>query len=104
MKLKRYKKPVSDIETFLSQIQLPKISDENQAKCESDITEDNLFVALKSMPNSISPGNDGLSKEFHENFWEDIKDAFVNSLKQAKKGSLSISHRQTVIKPLEKKD
>ena len=37
------------------------------------------------MPNNISPGNDGLSKEFHENFREDIKDAFVNSLEQAKK-------------------
>ena len=40
------KKSVSDIETFLSQIQLPTISDENYAKCETDITEDNLFVAL----------------------------------------------------------
>ena len=34
---------------------------ENYAKCETDITEDNLFVALKSMPNNKSPDNDGLS-------------------------------------------
>ena len=46
------------------------------------------------MPNNKSPGNDGLSKEFYETFWEDIKDVFSNSLKQAKiKGSLSISQR-----------
>ena len=32
-----------------------------------------------------------LSKEFYETFWEDIKDVFINSLKQAKiRDSLSI--------------
>ena len=57
------------------------------------------------MPNNKSPGNDGLSKEFYETFWEDIKDVFINSMKQAKiKGSLSISQRQAVIKLSEKKD
>ena len=44
------KKSVSDVETFLSQTQLPTI------------------VALKSMPNNKSPVNDGLSKEFYEAF------------------------------------
>ena len=43
---------VSDVETFLSQIQLPTISDENQAKCETDTTEDNLFLAPKGIPNN----------------------------------------------------
>ena len=57
------------------------------------------------MSNNKSPSNDWLSKEFCEAFWEDIKDFFINSLKQAKiKGSLSISQRQVVIKLLEKKD
>ena len=49
-------------------MQLPTISDENYAKCETDITKDNVFVALKSMPNNTSSGNDGLSKEFYELF------------------------------------
>ena len=85
------KKSVSDIENLLRQIQLPTISDENYAKCETDITENNLFVALKSMPNNKSPGDDGLSREFYEFFWEDVKDVFINSLKGTKiKGSLSI--------------
>ena len=63
---------------------MPTISEENYAICESDITQDNLFVALKSMPSNKSPGNDGLSKEFFETFWEEIKDVYINSLKQAK--------------------
>ena len=36
------------------------------------------------MPNDKSPSNDGLSKEFYEAFWEDIKDVFINSLKKLK--------------------
>ena len=102
---KNVKKSITDIEYFLSQIKLPTISEENYAICESDITEDYLFVALKSIPSNKSPGNDGLSKEFFETFWEEIKDVYINSLKQAKIiNTLSISQRQAVIKLLEKKD
>ena len=64
-------KSISDIEMFLSDIQLPTISDENYTICEDQVTEDNLLVTLKSMPNNKTPGNDGLSKEFNETFWED---------------------------------
>ena len=70
---------------LLSDIHLPTISDETYTIiCEDEITEDNLPVALKSIPNNKTPGNDDLSKQFYENFWEDIKDVFINSLKQAK--------------------
>ena len=31
---------------------------------------------LKSMENNKSPGNDGLSKEFYEYFWNEIKNPF----------------------------
>ena len=56
------------------------------------------------MPNNKSSCNDGLSKEFYEAFWEDIKDVFINSLKKAKiKSSLSILQRQAIIKLLQKK-
>ena len=51
---KRYKKSVSDIETSWSQIQLPTISNESYAKCEDDITEDNLFVTLKIISKILS--------------------------------------------------
>ena len=92
------KNSVSDIEIFFSQIQLPTITFyENYAKFETDITEDNLFVSIKSTPNNKSRGNDGLFKEFCETFWEDMKAVFINSLKQAKMNvSLSISQRQVV--------
>ena len=57
------------------------------------------------MQNNKSPGNNGLTKEFFVTFWEDIKDAFLNSCRTAKlKKELSTSQRQAVIKLIEKKD
>ena len=57
------------------------------------------------MPNGKSPGHDGLTKEFYEHFWDDLKFYFINSSKQSKiDGNLSISQRQSVIKLKVKKD
>ena len=57
------------------------------------------------MPYSKSPWHDGLTKEFYEHFWDNLKFYFINSLKQSKiEGNLSISQRQAVIKLIAKKD
>ena len=57
------------------------------------------------MLNRKSSGHDGLTKEFYEYFWDDLKFYFINSLKQSKiEGNLSISQRQAVIKLIVKKD
>ena len=57
------------------------------------------------MQNDKSPGNDGLTKEFYENFWDGLKKIFVNSVREAKEiGHLSTSQRQAIIKLIEKKD
>ena len=56
------------------------------------------------MPTGKSPGNDVLNKEFYEQFWDDLKFYFLNSLKQSKiNGHLSISQRQAIIKLIAKK-
>ena len=56
------------------------------------------------MQNNKTLSNDGLTKEFYETFWNEIKDVFLKSLKQAKKKrQLSIYQRQAVIKLIEKK-
>ena len=49
-------------------------------------------------------GNDGLTKEFYETFWEEIKIPLCNSItKSLQNGELSTSKRQTVIKLMQKK-
>ena len=48
---------------------------------EYAVTEKDLITVLKSMPNGKSPGHVGLTKEFYEHFWDDLKFYFVISLK-----------------------
>ena len=92
----------STIVSFLENISLPVINNDFFNLCENNLTEDELLFTLKSMQNNKIPGNDGLTKEFYETFWNEIK---MKSLKHAKeKGQLSISQRQAVIKLIEKKD
>ena len=73
--------------------------------CEGDLNELELLKAPKSMQNNKSPGNDGLTKEFYETFWNEIKNPFMNSIMEAReKKKLSTSQRQAVIKLIEKKE
>ena len=57
------------------------------------------------MQNNKSPGNEGLTKEFYETFWNEIKHPFMNSIMKARETKkLSIPQRQSVIKLIEKKE
>ena len=52
-----------------------------------------------------SHGNEGLTKEFYEAFWDHVKVLLLLSFKMAfLKKELSTSQKQTVIKLIEKKD
>ena len=94
-----------DCTTFLGNLDIPKLKKEQSEKCDGDLSETELLNAIKAMDNNKSPGNDGLSKEFYETFWNDIKIPFMNSIKAGKvKKKLSVSQRQAVIKLIEKKD
>ena len=56
-----------------------------------------------SFDNNKSPENDGITKEFHQTFWQDVKDIFFNSLQESKRLKyLCTSQRQAIIKLLEK--
>ena len=91
-------------ESFLNSIALPNLSSKSFDIYESETTEKELITVLKSMPNGKFPGLDGLTKEFHEPFWEDLKLYFINSLKQSKIDGCLISQRQAIIKIMAKKD
>ena len=56
------------------------------------------------MQNDKSPGNDELTKEFYESFWNELKEIFIDSVSETKeKGNLSTSQRQAFIRLIEKK-
>ena len=84
---------------------MPCLSKEKQDSCEGVITEKELFETLKSMQNNKSPGNDGLSKEFYETFWEELKKPFMYAIQKSYNiKQLCVSQRQAVIKLVEKKE
>ena len=98
-------KSPSQINDFLDKVQLPKLNITEINECDDELSEKELYISLMSMQNNKSPGNDGLTKEFFVTFWEDIKDAFLNSCRAAKlKKESGILQRQAVIKLIEKKD
>ena len=85
---------------FLNLVSIPQLTED----CEFILSEKDLLLVLNSMPNNKSPGNDDLTKEFYEVFWEDLKTPLTSSFKSAfDKGGLSSSQKQAVIKLLEKK-
>ena len=90
---------------FLRDISPPTLSLEKKQVCDEQISEQEVILAIKSFSNNKFPGNDGLTKELYETFWEELKQHFMNSLNLAKVSkTLVTSQRQAVIKLLEKKD
>ena len=57
------------------------------------------------MENKKTPGNNGLSKEFYEVFWNDVKPPLLASINGTfVEEELSTSQKQVVIKLIGKKD
>ena len=94
-----------NVTKFLDQISLPKLNNEQISECEGFINEEELFSPLKSMENDKSPGNDGLTKEFDETFWQDLKTPLLESIRHSYLiDKLTVSQNQAVIKLIGKKD
>ena len=64
---------------YLKNVSIPQLNDEQIRECDDIINENELFQCLKLMPNNKSPGNHGLTKEFYESFWEEIKNPLLLS-------------------------
>ena len=89
---------------YLENILSQKLSNEQTLSFESIISEDEIFKSLKSMENNKSPGNDGLSKEFYESFWGEIKKLFLTSVHKAfLNQEVYTSQKESGIKMFEKK-
>ena len=95
---------MAEINFFLRHLSIPKLPEDKSKLCQEDLIEKKSYDLLKSMQNDKSPGNDGLTKEFYETFWNELKEIVVDSVLEAKeKGHLSISQRQAILKLIEKK-
>ena len=85
--------------SFLENLNLLTLTNEQDLECEGIISETELLKALKSIKNDESPGNDEITKEFYEFFWDDIKNSLSDSIKKSLiSDELSTSQKQAVIK------
>ena len=91
--------------TFLLSQAIPKLSNEEAMVCEGRLTLAECFKSLRSFQSNKSPGNDGLTVEFYNAFWESLGKLVVDSLNSSfDKGELSNSQKQAIITLIEKKD
>ena len=89
---------------FLNNTGIPKLSEEDQQRCEGEITFQECQEALSKMSLNKSPGISGFSAEFFRFFWGDIGEIVVSYINDARrKGEFFISHRRGVITLIPKK-
>ena len=81
----------------------PKLTKEKRKTLDRGIAK-KLFIALQSMENNKSPGNDELTKEFQITFWNEAKAPLLLATEKAYlEKQLSTSQKQAVTKLIEKK-
>ena len=83
---------------YIRKLKLPNLSEEERRECDSKITEDTAFAALKSMNKDSAPGTDGLPVEFYLIFWKQLKALLLNNYHYSfLKGHLTHSERVGII-------
>ncbi len=73
-----------EIDQFLDNITLPKLTDNQAMALDSPLTSDELQEALNSMPNKKAPGPDGFPAEFYKEFWAILAPTFYRMLQETK--------------------
>ena len=92
------------IESFLGDLNIPKLSEEQKLSCEGKITPEECALLLETFQNDKTPGNDGIRIEFYRKFWHLISEPFTKCANECfEKGEMSRSQKQAVITLFEKK-
>jgi len=71
------------IDEYITQTEMPRLSDIEKELCDKEITENEVYEAIASLKTSKSPGIDGLSPEFYKKHWENIKTPFMQMLNES---------------------
>ena len=77
-------KNVSEIKKFLCSITTSSLNNDQINIFKKDLSETDLYNAMKNMQNNKSRRNDGLTKDFYEGFWNKIKELLIASATEAK--------------------
>ena len=91
------------ISSFLNNLDIPKLSEEQKISCQGKITPDECFRLLVTFQNNKTPGDDGIPIEFYKKFWPLVNDCFIRCVNEClEKGEMSSSQKQAVITLIEK--
>ena len=73
-----------DTDTLFDKIEnsIPRIDDSFKDLCESDFKIDQLDSVIFKMALNKSPGTDGLTTNFYQFFWKDVRDLLFDALKE----------------------
>ena len=92
------------IESFLKDLLIPKLSEDQKMSCEGKITSEECALLLECFQNNKTPGNDGIPIEFYKKFWPLISEPFIQCINECfEKCEMSCSQKQAVITLIEKK-
>ena len=90
--------PEAEFHPFTSELNLPKISDDERGMLEGLFSFEECKEALKCLNDNKSPGEDGFTVEFFECFFNVIGSDLVESFNYAhEKGQLSISQKRALL-------
>ena len=80
------------IETFLMNLDIPKLTDEQKDSCEGEIHQEECKSILDSFQNNKTPGSDGIPIEFYKRCWPLIQEPFINCINEYfEKGELAVT-------------
>ena len=69
---------------FLNSLDTKTLTNQQLGLCENEIRENDFFSSMKSMKNNKTPGNAGLTTEFYETFWDELKAPLMESIHKGK--------------------
>lgn len=94
-----------DINSFLENMPLPLLSEEDREQLNSSFTSEEVFQAIQSLSSGKSPGLDGYPVEFCKTFWPQIEPLFMPMIADfVQNGTLPESMKTAVISLIHKKD
>lgn len=95
---------LSTIDTFLSNIDLPKLNQEDQRDLDLPFTSKEIEKALSSLQSNKSPGEDGFPPEFYKEFKDLLMPLLMDVINLASKTqSLPDSFSMAIITVIHKK-
>uniref|UniRef100_A0A3Q3H395 Reverse transcriptase domain-containing protein n=2 Tax=Kryptolebias marmoratus TaxID=37003 RepID=A0A3Q3H395_KRYMA len=86
-----------DITSYLSNISLPSVTGEDRAFLDAAITPEEVWAAIKSMPNGKCPGPDGFPLEFFKSFWPEIQPILMPAVNDILRNGIPPSWRHASI-------